>query len=200
MKILKGPYHSSRELIEAIRKLPREQSTLLIGVDGCGGSGKSTLSKKLKDELPDVTVVHKDDFHFPSSQLINDVPANKPIGSDFDWKRLLAQVLKPLSSGQDGYYQRYDWDTDTLAEFHTVPAGGIVIIEGVYSTRKELEDYYDLKIWVDCPRELRLARGIERDGEAAREMWAANWMVAEDMYVQQQKPSERADIIISGTK
>ncbi|WP_139378306.1 uridine kinase family protein [Mesobacillus jeotgali] len=186
------------ELIEAFEIMPRKQSTLLIGVDGCGGSGKSTLARMLKEELPGVTVVHKDDFYLPSSLLIIDEPANKPIGADFDWQRLLDQVLDPLSKDQDGHYQRYDWDSDNMAEFHTVPAGGIVIIEGVYSTRQELEHYYDWKIWVDCPREMRLARGIQRDGEEARAMWEDNWMVGEDLYVQQQKPYERADIVILG--
>jgi uridine kinase len=198
MKLLKGPYPSMGELIKAIKIMPRKQSTLLIGVDGCGGSGKSTLAKMLKEELPEVTVVHKDDFYLPSSLLLKDEPANKPIGADFDWQRLSDQVLNPLSKDQDGHYQRYDWDSDSMAEFHTVPAGGIVIIEGVYSTRQELEHYYDWKIWVDCPREIRLDRGIQRDGAEARAMWENNWMVAEDLYVQQQKPHERADIVILG--
>jgi uridine kinase len=65
-------------------------------------------------------------------------------------------------------YQRYDWETDKLSEWHTVPAGGIVIIEGVYSIRKELEDKYDFKVWVDCPRKIRLSRGLERDGDCTR--------------------------------
>uniref|UniRef100_UPI00406CEA9B uridine kinase family protein n=1 Tax=Paenibacillus sp. FSL H8-0168 TaxID=2921378 RepID=UPI00406CEA9B len=67
-------------------------------------------------------------------------------------------------------YQRYDWETDKLSEWHTVPAGGIVIIEGVYSIRKELEDKYDFKVWVDCPRKIRLSRGLERDGDCTRGM------------------------------
>ncbi|RSD26821.1 uridine kinase family protein [Mesobacillus subterraneus] len=199
MKFLKGPYDSFDTLLETLPTLPRKARTLLIGVDGCGGSGKSTFSRELRESLANVTVVHKDDFYLPSGNIIKDRPENKPIGADFDWRRLREQVLEPLSSNQEGHYQRYDWNEDRLAEFHTVPVGGIVIIEGVYSTRDELQDFYDLKIWVECPRELRLARGIERDGEGAREMWEANWMVGEDMYVEQQKPLERADIVLSGT-
>lgn len=80
-----------------------------------------------------------------------------------------------------------------------MPVGGIVIVEGVYSIRKELRSYYDFTIWVNCPRETRLARGLERDGEEAREMWEQNWMVAEDLYVEIQKPHEWADFVIRGT-
>ncbi|MFV8829773.1 uridine kinase family protein [Alkalihalobacterium sp. APHAB7] len=180
--------------------IPKKQSTLLIGIDGCGGSGKSTLATKLKDHGSNITVVHMDDFYLPTSQIIKLSPEKKPIGADFDWKRVLNQVLEPLSNNQEGHYQRYDWEKDDLVEWHTVPIGGIVIVEGVYSIREELAAKYDLTIWVDCPRETRLLRGLERDGEEARDMWENNWMVSEDIYVIEQKPFERADLVVNGTK
>ena len=38
-----------------------------------------------------------------------------------------------------------------------------------YST-DELAGFYDYKIWVETPREIRLQRGIERDGEEMRKL------------------------------
>ncbi|ADK05373.1 TPA: uridine kinase family protein [Bacillus anthracis] len=176
-----------------------EQSLLIIGIDGCGGAGKSTLANKIKSNFSTVTIVHMDDFYLPSAKIVNDNPTNKSIGADFDWKRLLKEVLNPISNGLEGRYKRYDWEKDSLVGSHIVPAGGIVIIEGVYATRQELAGMYDLKIWVNCPRETRIKRGIARDGEAARDMWENNWMVAEGMYVESHKPHEFADFIIDGT-
>ncbi|PEA44686.1 uridine kinase family protein [Bacillus wiedmannii] len=187
------------KILEQIRVKSVEQSLLIIGIDGCGGAGKSTLANKIKSKFATVTIVHMDDFYLPSSQIINEHPMNKSIGADFDWKRLLQEVLDPISNGIEGCYKRYDWETDSLAETHTVPAIGIVIIEGVYAARQELAEMYDLKIWVNCPRETRIKRGIARDGETARDMWENNWMVAEDMYVESHKPHEFADFIIDGT-
>ena len=198
LKAKKGNLDNFEQLIRSIDSITSKQSTLLIGIDGCGGSGKSTLARKLKDEYSNVTLVHKDDFYLPSSQLINTHPTQKPIGADFDWKRLLHQVLVPISQNKEGRYQRYDWEKDKLAEWHSVPVGGIVVIEGVYSTRKELAELYDLTIWVECPRETRLARGLERDGEHARETWENNWMISEDIYVKEEQPRTRADLIVSG--
>lgn len=40
-----------QQLVDSIYRIPRKQSTLLVGIDGCGGSGKSTLANKLKEEL-----------------------------------------------------------------------------------------------------------------------------------------------------
>lgn len=191
---------SFEQLVEEINMLRKKQVLLLIGIDGCGGSGKSTLAGRLAENFKNCTIVHHDDFYLPSDQIITGNSAEKPIGADFDWQRFTKQVLLPLSQGKAGYYQRYDWDTDQLAEWHTVPAEGMVIIEGVYSTRQEIADLYDLKIWVETPRSARLARGLERDGEEARSMWEDNWMIAEDLYVKKQKPSERSDYILDGTK
>jgi uridine kinase len=108
-------------------------------------------------------------------------------------------VLEPLSQDYEAHYRRYDWETDGLAQWHTVPVGGVVVIEGVYAIRKELAKLYDFRVWVHCPRETRLARGLERDGEAARDMWVSNWMVAEDLYVEAHKPYEIADLVMDGT-
>ncbi|ALQ68374.1 uridine kinase family protein [Bacillus thuringiensis] len=176
-----------------------EQSLLIIGIDGCGGAGKSTLANKIKSNFSTVTIVHMDDFYLPSTKIVNENPTNKSIGADFDWKRLLQEVLDPISNGVEGCYKRYDWETDSLVESLIVPANGIVIIEGVYATRQELAEVYDLKIWVNCTRETRIKRGIARDGEAARDMWENNWMIAEDMYVESHKPHEFADFIIDST-
>jgi hypothetical protein len=57
----------------------------------------------------------------------------------------LKQVLQPINQDIEGHFQRYDWEKDDLAEWHTVPIGGIVIIEGIYSIRRELLDKYDLQ-------------------------------------------------------
>jgi uridine kinase len=197
-KSIRGTFKSFEQLLITIENLQRKQSTLLIGVDGCGGSGKSTFAKEIAELSNEITIIHVDDFYLPSNSRTNDTPAEKPIGADLDWKRLRKQVLEPLANNKEGKYQRYDWDSDSLSEWHRVSVGGIVIIEGVYSTRKELSDFYDFKIFVDCPRELRLKRGIERDGESAKDIWEKIWMVAEDKYMMEHKTSEEADLVVNG--
>jgi uridine kinase len=196
--LMNSNFKDFANLVELFENIPRKQLTLLVGIDGCGGSGKTTFAERVKKELNNVTMIHMDDFYLPSAQIINAHPAEKPIGADFDWKRMLIQVLEPLTQDEEGYYQRYDWETDRLAEWHSIPVGGIVIIEGVYSIRNELFDRYDLTFWVDCPREMRLLRGLKRDGEVARGMWEDYWMVSEDLYVREHRPHEKADIVMEG--
>jgi uridine kinase len=80
-----------------------------------------------------------------------------------------------------------------------VSEGGIVIIEGCYSIRKELKDFYDYRIWIQTSKSIRLKRGIDRDGEEARHLWEEQWMPAEDIYFEIQKPLDYADMVIDGT-
>lgn len=136
--------------------------------------------------------------YLPTRQRLPREIAAKQIGADFDWQRLKNQVLKKLKSGKVAHYQSYDWRTDKMTEWHNVPAGGVVIIEGIYSTRRELSDFYDLKIWIECPRDLRLERGIKRDGEQSRSLWENDWMPGEDNYIKHQRPMDCADLVIDG--
>nr|WP_068603517.1 HNH endonuclease [Paenibacillus swuensis] len=94
-------------------------------------------------------------------------------------------------------YQRYEWDRDAHAEWITIPQGGIVVVEGVYSLRPELVDYYDLTVWVETPRDLRLQRGLERDGEQALPFWQ-DWMAEEDLYMERTHPQERVRLVLAG--
>ncbi|MFJ7746466.1 uridine kinase [Peribacillus sp. NPDC097295] len=192
--------HTISKLIADIKKLPTEQTPYLIAIDGRGGSGKSTLAAYIQAQSQDVTIVHMDDFYLPSTRRTQIPPDKNLIGADYDWPRVCGQVLQPLTSGVEAVYQRYDWETDELAEWHSVPSGGTVIIEGTYSTRLELAPFYDFTIWVECPRDKRLARGIERDGEEMRPMWEDNWMVYEDLYVDAHGPRDRVNLVVDGTR
>src|SRR3954453_15778732 len=87
----------------------------LVATDGPGGAGKSTFAARLADALGHASVVHTDDF---SSW---DNPLNW-------WPLLEQQVLQPLEAGRAGRFQRYDWEGRTLAEWHEVPAAGVLIL------------------------------------------------------------------------
>jgi uridine kinase len=197
------PDRRSIELAATIRELRGAAKTVLVAIDGLGGSGKSYLAASLANEMQPhrdgpVSIVHGDDFFLPSACRSSGTVAEKPIGGDFDWRRLRKQVLDPLRRDRDARYQVYDWDRDALTAWRTIPHGAIVVVEGVYTLRPELRALYDLHIWVECPRHIRLARGIARDGERARARWEEDWMPSEDRYVAECEPAASADMIFDG--
>jgi len=183
-----------------LETLPDRRRTRLVAIDGKGGAGKSSLARKIQENLDDVQVVEVDDFWLPKvARPLRHQVVSDP-GSDYDWRRLRDQVIKPLSQDEQGRYQRYDWPTDALAEWQNVPSGGTVVVEGVFSTRLELAPFYDLKIWVETPSSVCLDRGVERDGEQHRDLWENEWMKAYQTYIDAWDPKNRADIVIAGTE
>ena len=63
----------------------------------------------------------------------------------------------------------------------------------------KLLNYYDYKIWVDCPLETRLKRAKERDGGETMDKWLKEWIPAEDNYIKSEKPYLSADMVIDGS-
>lgn len=157
----------------------------LVAVDGPGGAGKSVFAARLAAPLGDVPIVHTDDF------------ATGEPGDEW-WPRFRAQVLDPLLRGDRARFRRYDWHRRALAEWHEVPPGPAIIIDGVTSARREVSDALTLAVWVRAPRAVRLLRGLDRDGRAARPQWN-RWMAEEDAHFRSDGTIARCEILVDGT-
>jgi cytidylate kinase len=155
-------------------------ATRLVVVDGPAGSGKTTLAAQLGAALGG-QVLHMDDLYEGWSGL---EPA---------WDRLDAWVLRPLAAGRTGRYRRFDWGLDRFAEWHDVPPAPYLVVEGCGAARLEADDVASLRVWVEAPDDLRLRRGLDRDGVEAREHWLA-WMDAEREHYARNRTRERADV------
>jgi uridine kinase len=152
----------------------------LVGIGGRGGSGKSTLARSFLG----AQVVGTDEFWD---------------GSDFELTRLRREVVDPLLSGEEARYRGFDWTAQRpFDEERAVRPEGVVVVEGVCALHRSLRDAYDLRIWVEAPREVRLARGVARDGEAARSTWEEVWIPNEDRYVERDDPVSAAHLIVDG--
>ncbi|MEM8747675.1 MAG: AAA family ATPase [Actinomycetota bacterium] len=171
------------ELAGLIRQRPGP--VRLVAVDGPGGAGTSTFAARLSAELGEVPVVHTDDF----------AAADDPIGW---WPRMLEQVIDPLATGRRARYQRYDWSTESLAEWVDVDRALAVIIEGVTAGRREWRHHLAFIVWVETPPEERLRRGLARDGDDALPLWE-EWGAAEDVHYRNDPTRDHADVVVDGT-
>lgn len=188
-----------RALVDVLQQKRPATGALLVGVDGPGGSGKSTIAKGLSGACDQIQVVHVDDFYRPSAERYAGSIASRPIGSDFDLNRVRVEVLEPLRAGLSAGYHIYDWATDRVSPRVVPIAKPIVVVEGVYSLSASLAEFFEFAIWVTCPRDVRLARGIERDGEEGRPRWEHDWMVGEDQYIERERPQDRASLVCDGS-
>lgn len=165
-------------------------ATRLVCVDGPAGSGKTTLGHALvagAGRYGSARQLHMDDLYEGWSGLGPEVA-----------DRLRAGVLEPLERGEPGRYRRYDWDLGRFAEEHVVEPVDLLVVEGVGSASTRYADRVTLLVWVEAPEDLRLRRGIARDGEELRARWLA-WMVDEQRHFARERTRHRADVLVDGS-
>ena len=156
----------------------------LVCVDGPAGSGKSTLAAAVAARTGGL-VVHMDDLYAGWSGLA---------GS----RGQLDTLLRPLAAGSLGRYRRWDWHAQRFAETVSVEPVPWLVLEGVGSGSRRHADLRSLLVWVEAPRDLRLARGLSRDGEALRGEWE-RWLVAEQALFETEATRSAADVVVDGT-
>jgi uridine kinase len=173
-------------IVEAVRASPQPSgmSTRVVAVDGLAGAGKSTLARRLAEALDGAPVLQTDDFASWEEPL------------DW-WPRLLSDVLEPLARDEPAQYLSSSWGPDHPRSEKVVRPSPFLVLEGVSASRRAFRPYISYAVWVETPRELRLRRGLERDGEEARALWE-RWAVLEDEYVAHERPHEAADVVVAG--
>lgn len=181
---------SIENILAEIKQRGGSKQPILIGIEGFGGSGKTTLAQTLAAALGDAYVISIDDF------IVKEKLAQPSWdGGAFDHARLERQVLLTARQGQSIAYQRLDWNTNTLSEPVVVPAVAFLIVEGISAYHPSIEQYYDFKIWVETPLAIAKERGHARDGSnenaAYWDLWARNDLVYQERY----HPEARADFV-----
>lgn len=175
-------------LAQRVQRVPaRLGAVRLVCVDGPAGSGKTTLAARLASALGDAAeLVHLEDLY--AGWTLTGAVA-----------RLRAGVLRPLAEGRAGSYHRYDWATRRLAaEPASVPAPAVLIVEGCGSSPRSLDQWTTLRLWVEAPPGLRLARGLARDGADLEPEWR-RWLITEAAEFAREDTRTRADLRVDGT-
>jgi len=185
------------DVVHLITTLVAPNRSVLVGIDGGAGAGKTTFThlfaQTVRATTIPVSIVHIDNFCRPSAERPNDYA----VVSDLAWKRLRDQVLVPLQSGVAARFQLYDWPADRLKDWVTIDVGGVTIVDGVTATRNELLCYYDLRIWFCCPRDIRVSRLLRRGDTPAAEI--KHWIPSENRYIASHAPEESAHLVIDST-
>ena len=176
---------SVQDLAARARKAqPRSGRTRVVLIDGPAGSGKTTLAARVGGELG-AQVVHGDDIYEGWDGLAT------------MWPILGHGILEPLARMEHGAFGRWDWHEGSRAETIPVPVADALVIEGVGVAQRLARPYASLVIYVEAPWELRIARGIERDGERMRAQWE-QWNAREDRFLADEGTRGAADVIVDG--
>ncbi|MBO5352491.1 MAG: AAA family ATPase [Lachnospiraceae bacterium] len=175
--------------LAASRKRP-----FLIAIDGCCGSGKTTLAAFLQKQL-DCSVFHMDDFFLQPQQRTTE-RLTAP-GGNVDYERFQKEVLDHIHDTAGVTHQIYNCSTGTLADIAAIPYHDIVIVEGAYSQHPYFKNCYDLRIFLDIPKEEQEQRIRMRNGETRWPMFRDKWIPMENRYFETFQIKENSDYAVS---
>ncbi len=142
-------------------------STMVIGIAGGTGSGKTTLTRRIQQVFgEDVSVVYHDNYYkaHPNMTYEERSALNYDHPDAFDTD-LLVEDLKALCAGQTIQCPVYDYTIHNRSqETVTVRPTKVVIVEGILIFHDPaLRELMDIKIFVDTDADVRILRRILRD-------------------------------------
>ncbi len=146
---------------------------LLIGISGIDAAGKGFVSKALKNKLEQqglkVALLCIDDWHQPKT-----IRLKKPYGAfnfysnAFRWNDLFDKLILPLKKDRkvdlvENIIKVHD---DKYFEHHYLIENiDVILLEGIFLFKKEVQHYYDYKIWIGCDYKTALDRAKQRNQE-----------------------------------
>lgn len=181
---------------------PRAGS-IIVGVAGGSGSGKTYFAKALVEELgPEVCeVVYQDNFYIDQSHRFDhdggSVNFDHPDSIDFE---CLALCLSSLKEGQTTQIPTYDFATHKrLAETLHIKAKPIILVDGILIFHSvPVRSVCDELIFFNTPEDVRYQRRLERDvkergrtPEGVRAQFEKQVKPMHDLYVEPSKVHAR---------
>jgi uridine kinase len=180
--------------------------SMIIGISGGTGSGKTTVANRILESVSarEVVFIQQDSYY----RNLTDLPRDFRGLANFDHpdaldNELLVNHVRRLKAGEAIELPLYDFKTHSrLNETRTLESKPIVIVEGIliFADPRLLEQM-DIKVFVDTPDDIRFIRRLRRDiaerGRTAESVIEQYLATVRPMHMQFVEPSKRhADVII----
>lgn len=179
---------------------------IIIGVTGGSGSGKTTVSKAIYDNLngQSIQIITQDTYYNDQADMTmaerKAVNYDHPLAFDSD---LLYEQLNQLRHNKAVNMPVYNYEEYTRStETVRVEPQDVIILEGILILDDErLRSLMDIKVYVDTDDDIRIIRRIQRDiqerGRSLDSVINQYLATVKPMYHQFVEPTKRyADLIV----
>jgi uridine kinase len=180
--------------------------TLVVGIAGATGSGKTTVARRLTEELPrgSVALLQHDSYYRDRA----DLSYAERCELNFDHPdaletSLMVEHLQQLREGKAVRVPIYDFTTHRRQpETQRLEPGAVVVVEGILVLADpDLRAMLDIKVFVDTDADIRVFRRIRRDieqrGRSFDSVRKQYYSTVRPMHQQFVEPSKRwADVIV----
>ena len=181
---------------------PTVGQRFILGIDGLSRSGKTTFAKSLRETLRkeqrDSCLFHLDN-HIVERKNRYDTGQeewHEYYNLQWDVDYLRENLFAKLRSSSEVNLMFYDAKLDRqVIRTVLLPMDCIVIVEGVFLQRLQWREFFDLLVYLDCPRETRFSRETDRS-QSNIEKFSNRYWKAEDHYLDSVRPFVGADMII----
>ena len=180
--------------------------TLVIGIAGGTGSGKTTVASEILNRVGEniVSYIPHDAYYADISEL----SPNEKALVNFDHPNsldtaLMIEHIQELKTGKMIQLPVYDFTTHSrTSDTIPIPPNPVILVEGILIfTDPELRNLFDIKIFVDTDADIRLIRRIRRDiterGRTIESVLSQYENTVRPMHLEFVEPIKRyADVII----
>ncbi|MCA8980872.1 MAG: HAD hydrolase-like protein [Planctomycetes bacterium] len=179
-----------------------------LGITGKSGSGKTIFARDLarlvRGTGEAVAVVSLDDFERRDSPArtgrTEGLAPLEHLDRAFDVDALREEVLEPHARGREVICDRPHPTRPGERLVTRVPAGALLILEGLFLAHPRLRSCLDRLLHLEVPEELCVARVAGRDltlhGPEAVERVRARFLPAQRAFEALYPPAERADVVL----
>jgi uridine kinase len=143
-------------------------NTIIIGIAGGTGSGKTSLAKGILSEYGEgeVAVIEQDSYYNDLSHILYE----KRVTQNYDHPdsidiELFESHLQNLLNGESVNVPTYDFATHVrMDKTITITPHHVIVVEGILTLHyTQLRDLFAIKIFVDTPADIRFIRRLTRD-------------------------------------
>ncbi|WP_460036304.1 uridine kinase [Lactiplantibacillus plantarum] len=184
----------------------KHRRPVVIGVTGGSGSGKTTVSNAIYNQLSgqSLLILQQDSYYNDQSEMTmaerHAVNYDHPLAFDTD---LMIKQIKQLLAYQPIEKPVYDYEQYTRSDktIHQEPRDGIIVEGVLILDDQRLRDLMDIKVFVDTDDDIRIIRRIQRDikerGRTLDSVIGQYLATVKPMYHQFVEPTKRyADLIV----